>query len=268
MGKEWEHTSWEQQHFIRMLLGISNVGYTDKVTDTDFYQTRCSRHFIKMIWIQGPMLRRSTGRRALLQVVCLRISTFKSQCSTSWVGAPLSLHRHHASQAVIQTPAPTLAINHFHNDLNRCNPYNQWARCKPREGLVDLCTILERRLFLKYDADIVCRLCANVGLATRFCAVGAHLWWHYTESKHARAVVCGSGHFPHHHHRLHKDHCTTLLFTVRPADELLSVVRLWSVSTAKQKGHLCYKYNIMWLTKLILQCTLSYTWCINVHSCC
>lgn len=65
-----------------------------------------------------------------------------------------------------------------------------------------------------------------------------HLWWHYTESKHG-AVVCGSGHFPQ-HGRLHKDHRTTLLFTVWPADELLSVVRLWSTSTVKQKGHLCW----------------------------
>lgn len=46
------------------------------------------------------------------------------------------------------------------------------SEVRATEGLVDPCAILEQRLFLKHDAGIVCRLCANVALATGFCAAG------------------------------------------------------------------------------------------------
>lgn len=131
MGKEWEHTSWEQQHFIRMLVGISNVGYTDKVTDSDFYQTRCSRHFRKIIWIQGPMLRRSTGRWAYCTSWVWEYLPSTANAVLFWVWAPLSLHGQHASSD--ETIAPALAMNHFHHYHNRCHVFNQWAKCKPRK---------------------------------------------------------------------------------------------------------------------------------------
>lgn len=131
MGKEWEHTSWEQQHFIRMLLGISNVGYTDKVTDTDFYQTRCSRHIIKMIWIQGPMLWRSTGRRAYCKLFVWEY--LPSTVNAVLFEFELQFHCIGTMQAVMQTTAPTLAMNHCHNDHNRRHPLNQWARREPRK---------------------------------------------------------------------------------------------------------------------------------------
>lgn len=41
---------------------IDNVGYTDKVTATDFYQKKCNYSFIKIIWRHEHMLREISER--------------------------------------------------------------------------------------------------------------------------------------------------------------------------------------------------------------
>lgn len=46
------------------------------------------------------------------------------------------------------------------------------SKVQATEGLTNHCAILEQRPVLKHDADIVCRLCVSVALATCFCAAG------------------------------------------------------------------------------------------------
>lgn len=149
------------------------------------------------------------------------------------------------------TVAPTLAISHFLHDHNRCHPLNQWARCKPRKDL-RICVQFWSGVGFWNMTLTLFVVCANVALASCFCAVGRTFDDITRKASAHRVVVCGSGHFPQ-HHCLHKDHYTTLLFTVWPADELLSVVRLWSMSTVKEKRTSLLRHNILSLTKRILQ---------------
>lgn len=241
MGKEWEHTSWEQQHFIRMLLGISNVGYTDKVTDTDFYQTRCNRHFIKIIWIQEPMLRRSARSRVhyMLWVweylLWIANAAFWRSITLPRVEPGIPFHHMGNMQAVMKS-FPCTSYDPFSS--RKQMPYlKQMSNWEPRRTHESICNFRATTASETWCCHCLLSLCKHSTRKSLLCN-GAHLWWHYTENKCVLAGVCGSGHSPL-HHRLHMDHHTTLLFTVWPGDELLSVVRVWSTSAVKHKGDLC-----------------------------
>lgn len=135
----------------------------------------------------------------------------------------------------MQTTAPTLAMNHCYNDHNRRHPLNQWARREPRKDSWIYVQFSSGVCFWNTTPTLFVVFVRTWPLATCFCAVGRTFDDITQKASTHGAVVCGSGHFPQ-HHRLHKDHYTTLLFTVWPADELLSVVGLWSMSTVKQKN--------------------------------
>lgn len=157
---------------------------------------------------------------SIMHVVGVRIFTVNSRCSTFGVWALLSLRGQHVSSD--ETIAPALVINRVHH-RNRGRALNQWARCKPWKGLKSVCNFGAASVSETWRWHCLSSLCERGPCNSLLCS-GAHPWWHYTESKHARAVVCGSGHFPR-HRRLHKDHHTTLLFTVWPVDELWSVAQ-------------------------------------------